>query len=99
MAKTLTITITDDAKALEIRDTIIEYFVEPKYEDTIEDPDWVYDPDNPDLPGQVPNPVSRDEFFRSHVIDTIKKQYARAKRSMINSLPLSAIENEDLTIG
>lgn len=98
MAKKLTITIQDDAKALEIRDIIIEHFAEPKYEDTIEDPNWVYDMDNPDIPVRVPNPVSRDEFFKAHVIDTIKNQYKRAKRSLISSAPIENIDNEDLTI-
>lgn len=98
MAKTLTITINDDAKAVELRDTIIYNFAEPKYEDTIEDPAWEYDPENPDLPGQVPNPVSKDAFFKAHVIDTIKRQYQRAKRSLVSSVPLTAIANEDLTM-
>ena len=98
MAKTLTITINDDAKADEIRDTIIYNFAEPKYEDTIEDPDWVYDSENPDLPGQIPNPISKDAFFKAHIIDTLKRQYQRAKRSMVTSVPLAAIDNEDLTI-
>lgn len=98
MAKKLTITINDDAKAVEIRDTIIDNFAEPKYEETVEDPDWVYDDENPDLPGQVPNPVSRDAFFKAHILDTIKRQYQRAKRSRVNSAHLSSIENEDLTM-
>ena len=98
MAKTLTITINDDAKYAEIRDAIIEKFAEPPYTDTIEDPDWVYDSENPDLPGQVPNPVSRDACFKAHVIDLLKNQYQRAKRSMIQSVQLDAVDNEDLTM-
>ena len=98
MAKTLTITINDDAKYAEIRDAIIELFAEPPYTDTIEDPDWVYDPDNPDLPGQIPNPVSRDAWFKTHVIDTLKSQYQRAKKSMVQNVQIAAIDNEDLTM-
>jgi hypothetical protein len=98
MAKTLTITINDDDKYAEIRDAIIETFAEPPYTDTIEDPEWVYDPENPTLPGQVPNPVSRDAFFKNHVMDNLKSQYQRAKRSMVQSAPLDAIDNEDLTM-
>lgn len=99
MAKTLTITITDDAKADEIRDAIIENISEPKYQDEIEDPDWVYDPQNPTMPGMVPNPVSRDAFFKAHVIAMLKQQYQRAKRSMILQVQLDAVEAEDLTMG
>ncbi len=98
MAKTLTITINDDAKYAEIRDAVLEMFAEPPYVDTIEDPDWVYDPENPDLPGQVSNPITRDQAFRQHIIDSLKNQYLRAKRKMVQSAPLGAIENEDLTM-
>lgn len=99
MAKTLTITINNDAKAVEIRDTIIDNFITPPYTDTIEDPAWEYDPQNPDLPGQVPNPVSRDAFFKAHIIDTIKNQYLRAKRKIVRGAQFDAIDNEDLTFG
>ena len=98
MAKTLTITIDDDAKYAEIRDVIIEKFAEPPYTDTIEDPDWVYNTDSPDLPDQVPNPVSRDAYFKAHVINVLKTQYQRAKRSMAKSVQLDAVDNEDLSM-
>ena len=99
MAKTLTITITDDVKADDIRDAIIENIAEPKYEALVEDPNWVYDPQNPTLPDMIPNPVSRDAYFKAHVIDTLKKQYQRAKRMQVLSIPLAAIDVEDLTMG
>lgn len=98
MAKKLTITIGNDAKAVEIRDMIIDNFAHPPYEDTIEDPDWVYNPDNPDMPGRVPNPVSRDAFFKAHIVEIIKSQYMRAKRNLVQQVQLDAIGTEDLTI-
>ena len=98
MAKTLTITINDDDKYVEIRDCIVDVFANPPYTETVEDPNWVFDPDNPDLPGQVPNPVSKDEYFKKHVIDILKSQYNRAKRSVVQRHPLTAIDAEDLTM-
>lgn len=98
MAKTLTITIQNDAKAVEIRDTIIDHFADPPYQDTIEDPDWVYDPDNPSIPGQVPNPQSRDAFFKQYIVNLLKNHYQRAKRKHIQAAEITAIEGEDLTM-
>ena len=89
MAKKLTITINSDSKHTEIRDAIIENMADPPYADTIEDPDWVYDPDNPTMPGQIPNPVSRDDFFKAPVMDLLKSQYQRAKRSMVQQVQLA----------
>lgn len=98
MAKTLTITIDDDAKAVEIRDMIIDHFADPPYEDTIEDPDWEYDPDNPDVPKQIPNPVSRDQFFKDYIMDLLKNNYLRAKKKRVQSVEFESIDNEDLTM-
>jgi hypothetical protein len=96
MAKILTITIDNDDKYIEIRDTIIDNF--STYQETIEDPDWVYDPENPDLPGQIPNPVSKNEFFKEYIIDFMKSQYRRAKRQAISREAIEGIVDEDLTI-
>ena len=98
MAKKLTITIEDNAKALEIRDVILDYFAEPKYQETIEDPNWVYNTDSPDLPGQVPNPISRDAFFKAHVINALKNEYHRAKLEKEFATTREEVLNEDLTI-
>jgi len=98
MAKKITLNIANDVKAVEIRDTIIDNYANPTYKDTIDDPDWVYDPNNPTMPGKVPNPVSRDAFFKAHIIDTIKSQYLRAKSLLVRRIPLESIENEDLEL-
>lgn len=98
MAKTLTITINDDAKAVEIIDAIIYKIAQPPYQDEVEDPDWVYDPQNPTLPDMVPNPVTKEAFFKQFVIDYLRSQYARAKRAIVIQSPLDAIDAEDLTM-
>ena len=98
MAKTLTITINDDVKAEEIINAIIYNIADPKYTDEIEDPDWVYDPENPTMPGMIPNPVTKEAFFKQYVINHLKQQYQRAKRMMVLKAPLESIEGEDLTM-
>lgn len=98
MAKTLTITISDDVKADEIIDAIIYNIARPAYEDQIEDPNWVYDPQNPTIPDMVPNPVSKEAFFKEFIINYLKQQYQRAKRIIVLKQPLDSIESEDLTI-
>ena len=98
MAKTLTITISDDVKADEIIDAIIYNIARPAYEDQIEDPHWVYDPQNPTIPDMVPNPVSKEAFFKEFIINYLKQQYQRAKRIIVLKQPLDSIESEDLTI-
>jgi hypothetical protein len=98
MAKKITLTIADDAKAKEIRDVIIEHMAHPPYEETIEDPSWEYDENNPTMPKRVKNPVSRDDFFKKHIIQTIQNQYRRAKRNQIQKHELDAVEKEDLGI-
>jgi len=98
MAKTLTITFNDDTKADEIRDTIIDHFADPPYADTIEDPDWEYDSENPTIPGQVPNPISRDQFFKEYVVNLLKNHYSRAKKKRMQSVEFTSVDNEDLTI-
>jgi hypothetical protein len=98
MAKTLTITINDDAKAVEIIDALIYNIAQPPYQDEVEDPNWEYDPQNPTLPDMVPNPVTKEAFFKQWVIDYLKSQYLRAKKAIVIKTPLEAIENEDLTM-
>lgn len=98
MAKKLTITIKDDAKAADIIDAIIYNIADPKYTDEVEDPDWVYNPENPTIPDMVPNPVTKEAFFKQYVINHLKRQYQRARRMMVLKAPLESIEGEDLTI-
>jgi len=98
MAKKITLNIANDAKAVEIRDVIIENMVSPPYQDTVEDPEWTYDPENPTMPGQVPNPVTRDAFFKQHLIEMVKNLYQRGKKSMVAKHEMAAINNEDLEL-
>ena len=72
--------------------------VTPPYSDTIEDPAWVYDPENPTMPGQVPNPITRDAFFKQHIIGMIDGLYRRGKRSIVSKHQMTVIDSEDLTL-